>query len=393
MKILMINVVCGIRSTGRICTDLAAGLEQKGHTVKIAYGRGDVPEEHRDIAVCIGDKFDVLMHAMKSRLFDECGFGSTEVTKRFIKWIEEYDPDIIHLHNLHGYYLNIEVLFSYLQRCNRKVLWTLHDCWAFTGHCAYFDYINCNKWIEQCDKCPSKKDYPARSFVDKSRKHYNKKKVLFTGLSQLMLVTPSVWLQELVKKSYLKDYPIEVIPNGVNTNEFYYRNSDFKERYHIGAKKIVLGVSAVWDNRKGLSSFLELASRLNEDYCIVLVGVDSGKKKLLPPNIIAIDRTDSTVELANIYSAADVFFNPTLEDNYPTTNLEAIAYGTPVITYATGGSVESAEMYGVSVPKGDINAVLYWLENLEKLSPHSINVDYRECVKKYIDLYERIEVI
>ena len=150
MKVLMINSVCGIRSTGRICTDIAEELEKQGHDVKIAYGRETVPEKYQKYAVRIGTDLDVKLHGIKTRLFDRHGFGSKRATKKFIKWVEEYDPDVIHLHNLHGYYINIKILFDYLKKANKKVVWTLHDCWAFTGHCTHFDFVGCNKWKCKC---------------------------------------------------------------------------------------------------------------------------------------------------------------------------------------------------------------------------------------------------
>lgn len=209
MKVLMINVVCGIRSTGRICTDLAAALEEQGHEVKIAYGRENVPEQFQKYAVRIGNDFDVKRHGLKARLLDGAGFGSKRVTEKFIKWVKEYDPDIIHLHNIHGYYINIEVLFRYLQTCGKKIIWTLHDCWSFTGHCVYFDYVNCNKWEKECNHCPQKKEYPARVGPDFSKRNFNIKKDLFSEIPNLILVTPSQWLANLLSYSYMKKYTVK----------------------------------------------------------------------------------------------------------------------------------------------------------------------------------------
>ena len=156
MKVLMINVVCGIGSTGRICTDLAEELNRQGHVVKIAYGREKTPEKFGKYAIKIGNNLDVYMHVLKARLLDASGFGSKRATKRFINWVQEFDPDIIHLHNIHGYYINIKVLFDYLKANDKKIIWTFHDCWAFTGHTAYCDAISCKRWINGCKKCPQK---------------------------------------------------------------------------------------------------------------------------------------------------------------------------------------------------------------------------------------------
>ena len=389
MKVLLINVVCGIRSTGRICTDLATALEAQGHEVKIAYGRENVPEQFQKYAVRIGSELDVKLHGVKARLSDGAGFGSKRATEKFIEWVKEYDPDVIHLHNIHGYYINVEVLFNYLKECGKKVIWTLHDCWAFTGHCVYFDYVGCDKWKTGCEHCPQKSEYPARIGPDMSCKNYAKKRELFTGITNMTLVTPSQWLADLVSESYMKEYPTKVIHNGVDTESFKPTESNVKERYNCQNKKIVLGVAAVWDKRKGLDTFIELSQKLDDSYQIILVGLSKEQVEKLPKNIIGIERTNSVRELAELYTAADVFVNPTLEDNYPTTNLEAIACGTPVVTFDTGGSPESAEKYGVSVLKNNINNLVEAINAVGLVKPKTIDIDYKSTVRNYIKLYEK----
>lgn len=391
MKILMINVVCGIRSTGRICTDLAAALEVQGHEVKIAYGREKVPEQFQKYAVRIGSDFEVKLHGIKARLLDGCGFGSRKATEKFIEWVKKYDPDVIHLHNIHGYYINVEVLFNYLKTCGKKIIWTLHDCWSFTGHCVYFDYVGCDKWKTGCGCCPQKSEYPARIGPDMSKKHYETKKKLFTGIKDMTLVTPSQWLADLISQSYLKEYRTRIIFNGVDTDTFKPTKSNIKEQYNCQEKKIVLGVASVWDKRKGFDSFVELSKWLDSSYQIILVGLSKEQIEKLPKNIIGIERTNSANELAALYSAAYVFVNPTLEDNYPTTNIEAIACGTPVITYDTGGSPESANMYGCNIPKKDFSALLTAIKNLTQIEIGNIDVDFKNAVQKYMYLYEENE--
>lgn len=362
MKILMINVSCGTGSTGRICTDLADALEKKGHTVKIAYGRDAVPQKYQKYAVKIGDELDIYNHVFQARVFDRMGFGSKRATEKFIEWVKEYDPDVIHLHNIHGYYINVEVLFSYLKEFGKKIIWTLHDCWAFTGHCAFFDYVECDKWKTECEHCPQKTEYPARMGIDCSKRNYDLKKELFSGVQNLAIVTPSEWLAKLLKESFLSEYPVNVIHNGIDTSTFRPTKSNIKERFGISEDiKIVLGVASVWDRRKGLEDFLKLSKLLDEKYKIVLIGLKKKQIEKLPNNILGIERTENIQELVAWYSAADVFVNPTYEDNYPTTNLEAIACGTPVITYDTGGSGESAELYGditkEKTPESIVNAL------------------------------------
>lgn len=386
----MVNSVCGIRSTGRICTDLATELEAQGNEVKIAYGRENVPEQFQKYAIRIGTDMDIKLHGVKARLFDDAGFGSKVATAKFIKWVKEYDPDVIHLHNIHGYYINIEILFKYLKKCGKPVIWTLHDCWSFTGHCAYFDYVSCQFWIDGCRLCPQKKEYP-KSYFDGSKKNWKKKRQILTGVPNLTIITPSEWLSRLVKSSYLKEYKVETINNGIDINVFKEIPSKLKEQYGLSDKKIILGVASVWDKRKGLDYIKKVAVGLDDKYQVVVIGLTQAQSIELPKNVITISRTDSAKELAAWYSAADVFINPTMEDNYPTTNLEAIACGTPVITFDTGGSPESAELYGTTVPKGDVDSMLEAIRRMCVATPKRHIDSYRlsreAMVEKYLESY------
>ncbi len=387
MKVLMINVVCGIRSTGRICTDLAEVLESRGHQVKIAYGREVVPEKHQKYAVKIGTELDVKLHGVKARLLDGMGLGSTKVTKKFIEWVKEYDPDVIHLHNIHGYYINVKVLFEYLSTCGKKIIWTLHDCWPFTGHCPYFDYVECDKWKKGCDKCQQKTEYPSRIGPDFSKRNYDLKKRLFTNIDNMVLVTPSNWLKELVGESFLKEYKTVVINNGIDTKVFKPVSSDIKKRIGCENKKVVLGVASSWDKRKGLTYLIELSKKLSSEYQVVIVGLKPNQLAELPEGIIGIERTNSVKELAELYSCAEVYVNTTLEDNYPTTNLEAMACGTPVITFETGGSPETAKMYGKVVPRRDVDAVAKAVLDVKNLKKSELYIDYTYMLEKYLKLY------
>lgn len=334
MKILMINVVCGIGSTGKICTDLASELEKQGNEVKIAYGREKVPKQFQKYAVRVGTNIDSMIHGLRGRLLDQCGFGSKKSTLNFIKWAEIYNPDILWLHNLHGYYINIPVLFEWIKsRPSMVVRWTLHDCWAFTGHCAYFTMANCYKWKKQCEHCCEKKSYPRSIFVDNSRKNYLLKKKAFLNVRNMSLIVPSEWLAHHVNESFLSDYPIKIQKNCINTNIFKPTVSDFRKEYNLEDKKIILGVASIWDKRKGLNDFIELSKMLNQKYCIVLVGLNKMQIKRLPDNIIGLEKTNSSYELAQIYSAADIFVNPSKEETFGMTTIEAEACGTPAIVY------------------------------------------------------------
>lgn len=398
MKVLMINVCCGMGSTGRICTDIAELLIERGHECKIAYGRDDVPEKYRNIAVKIGSDLGVYRNALKSRLFDNEGFNAKCATERFLKWVKEYDPDVIHLHNLHGYYLNVEILFGYLKTCNKKIVWTLHDCWSFTGHCSYFDYPHCDKWKMGCGGCIRLHDYP-KSVTDHSKRNYKKKKELFTGIPNLTIVTPSQWLADLVRQSTLKEYPVEVINNGIDHSVFKPTPSNFREKNGLKEKKILLGIASVWDKRKGFDDFLKLSGLIDDDYRIVMVGVNQKQKKRLPNNIIGIERTNNTMELAEIYTAADLFVNPTREEVLGMVNIEANACGTPVITYKTGGSPECINIKsGRVVERDDINALLNGIEEICKNNlftndacvEQAMLFDKNKRFQEYIDLYETL---
>lgn len=395
MKILQINSVCGVGSTGRIATDLYKVLEDQGHKCKIAYGRGTAPEGIDSIK--IGSNLDNYAHVFKTRVFDKHGFGSVSATKKFIEEVKEYNPDIIHLHNIHGYYINIEILFNYLKEANKPVVWTLHDCWAFTGHCSHFDYVGCDKWKTECSNCIQKNEYPSSKVIDNSKLNYEKKKELFTSVKNMTIVTPSKWLANLVKESFLGKYQVEVINNGIDLEVFKPTESNFREKYNLQDKFIVLGVASVWTERKGIKYFIELSEQLSDDYKIVVVGVTEKQKKELPNNILAITRTNNVKELAQIYTVADVFVNPTLEDNFPTTNLEALACGTQVITFNTGGSVESIDNEnGIVVYEKDLNglkkAILKINNNIYKLN-YEIKAEIYNKVdryKNYIELYHKL---
>ena len=385
----MINSVCGIRSTGRICTDIAEILEANGHECKIAYGREEVPQKYKKYAVRIGNARSVKWDALKTRLFDNAGLNSKCTTKKLIQQIQEYNPDVIHLHNLHGYYVNVEVLFRYLKTCGKKIVWTLHDCWAFTGHCAHFDFAGCEKWKSGCGRCPNRKEYPKSILLDKSKRNYAKKKEFFTGIPNFTIVTPSQWLANLVKQSFLQEYEVKVIRNGIDTAAFKPTESNVREANGLQDKKILLGVASAWVERKGLSDFIELSQRLDERYQVVLIGVTEAQKKTLPKEILAITRTNNVQELAGWYTAADVFLNPTYEDNYPTVNLEAQACGTPVITYATGGSVENVPEENV-MARGDVQAMIKQIEEGTYSREVVKNVSWKkdECYGEYVSLYE-----
>lgn len=337
---------------------------------------------------------DNYVHAFLTRLTDKHGLYSKRATKRLVEDIKRYKPDIIHLHNIHGYYVNYEMLFHFLKQYGKQVIWTMHDCWAFTGHCAHYESVGCMKWQDGCRNCPNTGAYPATFNKAQTHENYNKKRTAFTGSEQLTIVAPSVWLQEQIKQSFLSDYICIVIPNGVDLDRFKPRKSDLKQKLDCANKKLLLGVASVWTNNKGFQDFLKLRQRLDQQYAICMVGLNERQIKLLPEGIIGVRRTQSIEELAQYYSAADVFLNLTYEDTFPTTNIEALACGTPVITYRTGGSPEIFdESCGISVKKGDIEHVIkkleMWGSSLRDTNcrGRASLYDKNACYGKYLECY------
>ena len=356
MKLLQINVTANWGSHGRIAENIGELAMEHGWGSHIAYGR--YANKSKSEIYKIGSAIDIYNHVLQTRLFDRHGLASKQATRSLIKYINSVAPDIIHLHNIHGYYLNYPLLFEYLQKTEIPVVWTLHDCWAFTGHCAHFDYINCDRWKLHCHHCPALGQYPHSSLFDRSYVNFNDKYKWFTSLKNMTIVSVSDWLASKVRQSFLSCYPTQVIHNGVDTSTFSYQSVK-KVDFGLQDKFIVLGVASVWDDRKGLTDFLKLRNVLPEEYVIILIGLTNKQIKKLPKGILGISRTNSVKELAEYYSLADVFVNPTWEDNFPTTNLEAQACGTPVITYRTGGSIEAINTgTGYIVEQGNIPAIV-----------------------------------
>ena len=338
MKIVEINY--GFRgSTGNIMLNIADLVRSQGGTAYTFSAIKDetAPEGHR----YFGTKIENLIHRFISIFTGISGTGSVKGTKALLAEIEKINPDVLHLHNLHGWFINLPLLFDFIRRKKIKTVWTLHDCWGFTAQCSHFIFEKCEKWKTGCYSCPRYRLYPY-TCIDRTKKMWSLKKEWFTGIDNLTIVTPSQWLANLAKKSFLNEYPVKVINNGIDLSVFKPTESDFRKIHGISnEKKIVLGVASGWGMRKGLDVFVELSKRLDsEKYQIVLVGMDDNVDRHLPNTIILIHRTQNQQELAEIYTAADLFVNPTREENYPTVNMESIACGTPVITFKTGGSPE-----------------------------------------------------
>ena len=406
MKVLQINVCLHIGGTGMIMEGIGQQVLNAGGESVIAYSRNLIATGPRSASrlIRIGSPLDFYRHVALSRLFDGQGLYSRRTTLDFLKEVDAFQPDIIHLHNIHGYYLHYPTLSDYIQRHHIPVIWTLHDCWPFTGRCAYFDAVGCNQWQQGCGACPQKSHYPATLFWDRSQRNYRLKKACFTALDHVTFVPVSDWLGDLLSHSFLKDQPKRVIHNGIDIDRFRPMpdsQADLRAKYGVGDKKVVLGVASTWEPRKGLDDFLKLATKLPDEVRIILLGLTEQQMKSLPANILGLRRTSNYEELLGLYTLSHVFCNPTYEDNFPTTNLEALACGTPVITYRTGGSVEAIDAEtGLVVEKGDIaglyEAVMTVLEQPKERFAAKCRAravakwNKEDRFKEYLDLYNEI---
>lgn len=406
-RLLQIDTCLGFGSTGRITESIAQLAQSQSWECYIIHGARYVkrPSCMKDIQTVT--KIGEYLHYAEGLLFDNHGLASRTATCRVIESIKEIKPDVIQMHCIHGYFLNYKILFEYLQTIGTPIVWTFHDCWAFTGHCAYFDSINCEKWKTGCHDCELKGTYPSSILLDRSNRNYELKKSLFTSIGKQTVIVPvSYWLEGLVKQSFLKDIRVNTIHNGTNIDVFKPSNvSRLREQLGIGNKKVVLGVALPWVPRKGMPDMLKLAEMLpNDEYQVILVGLDKKQMQTLPGNVIGVMRTNSAEELAEYYSLATVFVNPTYEDNFPTTNIEALACGTPLITYNTGGSPEAASSEtGWVVDQGEVDVMVKIVKELAAKDPGEVEkqrlacrkraeseFDKDKCFEKYISLYDSL---
>lgn len=382
-KLLQIDSCLVTGSTGRITESVARIAQEQGWECYIVHGGRYVkrPSCMNDIQTV--SKYGEYIHYAESLLLDNHGLASRRATRKVVEEIKKIKPDVIQLHCVHGYYLNYKILFDYLNSTNIPVVWTFHDCWAFTGHCAHFVTAGCEKWKTGCYDCPLKGDYP-KSFVDSSKRNYEIKKKLFGANANMIIVPVSDWMAGFVKQSFLKDKRINVIKNGVDLNVF-------KPGAPATGKKRVLGVSGVWNKDKGLYDFHRLRELLDPDeYEIVLVGLSKEQVKELPNGIIGIEHTESVQELADLYASSIVFVNPTYADTFPTVNLEALACGTPVITYRTGGSPEAVTPEtGWVVEQGDVEGVARLVKSLKLKDKGEIETQRVACRKRAEQEFDR----
>ncbi len=423
MRIAQINVVSSL-STGRIAVSLCRLAMENGHRALICHSRDHAPSDVPSYR--IGGKLDTYVHLGLSRLTDRAGFFSRHATKKLITQLERYQPDLIHLHNLHGYYLNLPLLFDYLRKKDIPVVWTLHDCWAFTGHCAYYTMavdapplqmpkrrrarqptIGCERWTDGCGQCVLRRAYPASWLADQSARNWRDKRKLFSGLRHMVLVTPSEWLRDEVKRSFLKDYPVYVLPNGLDlenfrpcSDELFMR--DVAKYYGLekaGGRRLVLSVAAVWDERKGLDDLIGLSRALGKEYCVAAVGLDEYQIASLPADtVLGVKRTGNVNDLCALYTAADVYVSASHEETMGMTLLEALACGTQVICYdATAMPEIVTEEVGEVVALGDISAMADAVRRLcdapktaERCRARAMDFDATRRYAAYLRLYENM---
>ncbi len=381
MRIVQINVTANSGSTGRIAEGIGRAAQKAGFESWIAYGR--YANESTSHLIRIGEKKDYIEHGIESRILDNHGLASRSATTSFLKKIDVIKPDLIHLHNIHGYYINYKLLFQYIQQKKTPVVWTFHDCWPFTGHCTHFTFCGCDRWKTGCHNCPQKQTYPICYFFDRSRKNYEEKKACFNSIQNLTIVSVSNWLDDLVSQSFLKDHKRLVIHNGIDTDVFAPSSNAKEIRMKHGIQEdqtMLLGVASVWSERKGLQDFIELSKRLSPKEKIVLIGLTGKQIGSLPQNIIGLERTESTQQLAELYSAADIVLNLSKEESFGLTTVEGLSCGTPGIGYESTATPELFTLEtGFIVPQGDIESVLHGIGIIQKKGKNA----YFSACRKY----------
>lgn len=391
MKLVQINATCGKGSTGTICRDVSLLLTEAGIENYVLYSGVQSTDP---MGIRYADERELRLQALRSRVTGKYGFVSTAMTKRLLNELDRIRPDVVQLHNLHSHNCDLGMLFSWLRETGVKVFWTFHDCWAFTGYCTHYLLSGCEQWKTGCSHCPQRRKFSW--FRDRSAELWQAKQDMVRGLD-LTLVAPSAWMLEQIQSSFLRSFPARLIPNGIDLSVFRPLESGVRERYGVGSDFLILGVAFDWGRRKGLDVFVDLAQRLGEGYRILLVGTDDRLDRTLPDKIISVHRTADRQELAELYSAADVFLNPTREDTFPTVNMEALACGTPVVTFRIGGSPEAVTPdCGVVLPPDDTKALIQCLRRLREARPFSAEActartaayDKQLSCRRYLDLYQ-----
>ena len=395
MKVLQINSFFSAGGPPRIVKGVYDTIIRNGDECLLASSREE-PIQGMNV-YRIGNSLTTYACAIGSRIFDNDGFSAKKATRQLVRKIEEYDPDIIQIHNLHGYYINIEILFEYLKRCRKPVVWTMHDCWAATGHCPHFTMVRCGRYLTGCHHCPQKTEYPSSYVFDRSKENWERKKTAFTNVPNMTIVCVSQWLESIMKASYLQEYPTKVIYNGIDLQPFKRTESRFREEHNLTGKKILTGVALHWVARKGLNDYIQLAKELDDSYRVVLVGLSEGEVKDLPDNIVPIPPVSDDRKLAEIYSASDLCLNLSYEETFGLTSVEALACGTPIITYDLTAVPEVSRMFKAPVVHaGDIDALKaeivhhFEIRSLDFQTYDVSRFEQAAQYQKYYDLYKEL---
>ena len=397
--LLIINVALNWGSTGKIVEGIGSLAKSRGWEVYVAHG-ARYKNRSSLKAIQISSMAEEWIHYIESSLFDAQGLGSRCATRRLLRKLDEIRPDLVHIHNIHGCFLNYPLLFNYLRDKQIPVVWTLHDCWAMTGHCVHFERTHCEKWKTMCEKCPQKKDFPTSYLLDCSKRNFTLKKQLFTSMGTMRITTVSAWLKGVAERSYLNKFPIEVVPNGVDTNRFVYSEKDVKNRFHIEKKKLVLAVASGFGERKGVFDYASLSRILTDEYQLMLVGVNDHDRKVLPQSVIAVSRANGSEELAAFYSAADVLLSLSYEETFGLTVVEAMACGTPAIVYDNTAQPELiTPETGLIVESGNVEKVKEAIKIVcskgkshysKACRNHALGYDEMRSYNKYLEIYEEL---
>lgn len=399
VTLLQINVDANNGSNGSIARDIGTIALSKGWKSYIAYGRRHIPCDSELIR--IGNDFDVKIHGLLTRLFDLHGLGSVLTTKLFIRKIKKIKPDIVHLHNIHGYFINYKILIEYLTKENIPIVWTFHDCWPFTGHCGHFEKYKCVKWKTQCNHCPGVHGYPTSYFFDRSRQSFKLKKKLFTAHKKLYITTVSGWLKGLVEESFFSECPIHIIYDGIDTESFCQRESSLRGQYMLHGKCVLLSAAASWNYAKGWNDYIKLSTMLPDDCVIMLLGVTEEQKKDLPEKIIAIPRQEGKDKLAEYYSMGDILLNLSYQETFGMTTAEAMACGTPGISYNVTACPELiTPETGIVVEAGNMQQILVAIDEIKQKGKKYYskacrqrvidNFDFKKVSNKFFEIYNEI---
>jgi glycosyltransferase involved in cell wall biosynthesis len=384
--LLQLNCTANWGSTGKIAEQIGVRAQQKGWKVYMAYGRKILPSSLQTI--CVGHKLSPYLHYAENRLLDHEGLGSRFETQRLIKKIQVIHPDVVHLHNIHDHWLNYKLLFEYLNRTDIKVVWTLHDCWSYTGGCSHYTLLNCNKWQTECKNC-------VRSHLlrDYSNQQFHLRKDLFTANMNLTLVSVSKWLEGEVRKSFLKDAHIQTILNGVDVNLFRpIKVSDINNKYNLHGKFVLVAAATAWSSAKGLEDYKVLATLLPSDCTLILIGLNEKQLRSLPQSIIGLPRTANVQELVEFYSRADVVMNLSYQESFGLTTVEGLACGSPSIVYNATASPELVTPEtGIVVEPGDIHGVLSAILKIKQKGKVAYSTACRQRAEQYFDKNKNFE--